>query len=260
MLGEMYYPKGYALETAQEVLDCKDVRAINVAWGCTHGCNYPCFVSKCMRCSVEEAKKVHLPKENPAKLIANQLNKEGAPAGVFLSFLTDPLLAQNIINTVDVIQELHLKSPSTRVAVLTKTSNMHFLPDYKIRFGATIVSESNRFQKQFEPLAAPIDKRIDQLVQLKKEGSYVWVSMEPYPCSAIHKQDLKSLLGRLAFADFIIFGKWNYNVVASTPAARAEYKNSVDVFRGFCKSHGIRFHVKSETLKFIGEAPNAHFE
>ena len=65
--------------------------------------------------------------------------------------------------------------------------------------------------------------------------------------------------GSAGLADFIIFGKWNYNVVASTPAARAEYKDSVDVFRDFCKAQGIRFHVKSETLKFIGKSVHWNF-
>ena len=39
-----------------------------------------------------------------------------------------------------------------------------------------------------------------------------------------------------------------------TPAVKAEYKNSVDVFQDFCKAQKIRCHVKIETLKFIGES------
>jgi hypothetical protein len=65
--------------------------------------------------------------------------------------------------------------------------------------------------------------------------------------------DNGKVLEELAFVDFIVFGKWNYDVRSSTPEAKEEYLDYVYTFRDFCKANNIRYHVKSETLKFIGE-------
>jgi DNA repair photolyase len=257
MLGEMYVPKGYALETAQAVLDVKDVMAVNVAWGCTHCCTYPCYVPRFMHSTVEEAQKIHLPKLSPAKLVAAQLAKKPAPAGVFASFLTDPLLEDNLVNTMGLVNELHLTAPATRVAVLSKTDDLDLLPSYStMRYGSTIVSLDKKFYKQYEPYAASPERRIMVLKELKKiRDEYVFVSMEPYPTSEIVQQSLDELIYNLSFVDFIVFGKWNYNTQTSTAAAKAEYTELVDRFRDLCNVYGIRYHIKSETLKFIGELP-----
>jgi DNA repair photolyase len=256
MLGQMYTPKGYALETTQAVLECKDVRAVNVAKGCTNGCTY-CYGPEFMHMKRENWCKVSYPSERVAKLIAAQLTKEPAPEGVFASYLTDPLLnEQNISNTSELLFELQRKAPRTRTAVLSKTARLHFLTHafHKLRCGATIVSLDLNFQQQYEPFTASAARRSLDLWNAKHDyEAYTFLSMEPYPCKAIHEQKLLDVLEDNAFVDFIIFGKWNYDARASTPEAKLEYKEYVDIFRDFCKSHNIRSHVKSETLKFIGE-------
>jgi DNA repair photolyase len=101
MLGEMYTPKGYALETTQAVLECKDVRAVNVALGCRNGCDY-CYGPNSAHKKREDWNKVSYPKYSVAKLIAAQLMKEPAPEGVFASYFTDPLQdIETIKNTCD---------------------------------------------------------------------------------------------------------------------------------------------------------------
>jgi hypothetical protein len=74
--------------------------------------------------------------------------------------------------------------------------------------------------------------------------------MEPYPPSAIYKQDIKALLEELAFVDLIVFGKWNYDKRATTEEARQEYAENINVLTDFCKSNNIRLHIKSDTLSF----------
>ena len=84
-----------------------------------------------------------------------------------------------------------------------------------------------------------------------KRGEYTWASLEPCPCPGIWKQDLLAVLEELRFADFLILGKWNYDRRAGTAEAREYYRGAVDLFRDFCADHGIRHHVKADTLKFI---------
>jgi DNA repair photolyase len=257
MLGELYTSVGYALETTQAILGKKNAMSCNVAIGCRGNCRY-CYGPNFMHVKREDwCKKLRLPKENPAKLIAHQLTKIPAPEGVFFCYTTDPLILETIVYTLDAIHELHLKVPQCRTAVLTKTARLHLLPDHKtMRYGATIVSFSEDFNKTYEPGMPTSYLRLVNLQSMKTErDAFVFVSAEPYPCSAIQKQDLYQFLDKISFADLIVFGKTNYDARASTPEAKAEYKDLVAIFRDYCKQHKINGYVKAETLKFIGEIP-----
>ena len=58
-------------------------------------------------------------------------------------------------------------------------------------------------------------------------GVKTWVSMEPYPTPNLVKQDIDSILDRIAFADKIVFGKMNYNSEATKfEDNEGFYKNS----------------------------------
>ena len=240
MLGELYQPKGKALETAQTVLECKEVYACNVAWGCSNRCTY-CY-GRFRTCEI-----MRLPSTRPVVLVFNQLlEMVTKPKGVFLSFHTDPFLSKNLYNTSILIQELiRWKIP---IATLSKMGSSSCGIIHDIRTGMTIVSDNEAFREKYEPRATPIDFRISQLRDLHKLGAYTWISLEPYPTPAIWKQDLKTLLDKINFVDFIIMGKWNYDKRANDPAF---YKRAVEEFVDYCKSHGIRHHVKSDTIKFI---------
>lgn len=118
-----------------------------------------------------------------------------------------------------------------------------------VRHGMTVVSVDSKFWQKWEPNTLPLMERIKLL---ENEAEYSWGSMEPYPVSAIWKQDVNKLLEEIKFLDLLIFGKWNYDKRANTETARR--------IRGTCPGRErllqklcYKAHVKSDTLEFIGE-------
>ena len=249
MLGQLYKPKGKALDTAKAVLECDDVYACNVAKGCTNQCSY-CWLKEFPY--FMKNGKMEFPKKPPVELVKEQIEKGLKPEGVFLSFLTDPFLEENYINTTDLIN--FLINQKIKVATLSKINIYDSCLNPLIRTGMTIVSLDKEFRKQYEPNTILIKGRLFWLKNMKAmtESAYAWISIEPYPTLDIWKQDLIELLKELSFADFLLFGKWNYDWRAENLAARIFYRDMVDQFTGFCKEHNIRHYVKPDTLKFIG--------
>lgn len=244
-LGELYHPSGLALETAREVLETTSPMASNVAMGCPNDCHY-CYGSLAFK--KKDWTNVRFPKESPSKMVMKQLDKGLKPDGAFLSFATDPLASCNMLETVKLVRRL--QAHNIPVAVLSKQGVIHFP---KIRHGATIVSIDRKFRKKWEPWTLKIHDRIDCLKAYNDAGYYTWISMEPLPPPAIFEQNLIDLLEAVKFVDFIIAGKWNYNKKANTAEAKVYYQKAITTFRDFCTSNKIRYHVKSDTLKFIGE-------
>lgn len=244
VLGELYRPSGLAHETASQVLEAYDVLACNVATGCLNQCKYcygPIFAHK------KDWANVRFPKKSPVKLIELQVNKGLELRPTFLSFMTDPLTRDNEAETVDLVK--YLIGEGVRVAVLSKCGVID-IPG--VRNGATIVSVDPGFEELYEPGAPAADDRIKALKHMHAGGEYTWVSMEPYPVSALWKQNIRYVLDRINFVDFIIFGKWNYESKAAGISAKIEYQRAVTDFIDYCQSHGIRYHIKSDTRKFIG--------
>ena len=267
MLGELYRPKGLALETAQAVLQTEQVYACNVAYGCSNACLY-CYVPRFTR-RRRDACEVRLPKKSPVDLVKHHLEHQWinvseyyvfrhgtivslddnfhtwtSKLGVFLSFLTDPFLPQVKESTEHLIA--YLLDLGVTIATLSKLATSY----YYSRHGMTVVSLDHDFWQKFEPNTLEPQRRIAALEDCKGEKEDVWISMEPYPPSAIHKQRIEDLLEELSFVDLIVFGKWNYDPRARTEAARGEYAENIKVLTDFCKSNNIRLHVKSDTLKF----------
>ncbi len=242
MLGELYKPKGKALETARAVLECENVYSVNVAWGCRLGCKYPCYNW------FRTKGKMTFPKEPVVDLVRKQLEKglEPKPEGIFISFGTEPLLTENVGSTIAVVNLL--RDYGIRVAVLSKIGTVD-IDDFEIRHGATIVSFANAFSRTYEPKALDPLIRRQELICASEMGNYTWGSIEPYPCPAIFKQYLKPFLEQLNFVDFMIFGKWNYDDRANTPEAKQFYVEAAETFIDFCKAHGIRYHVKSDIFR-----------
>jgi DNA repair photolyase len=258
MLGELYVPSGLALETARAVLELEDVYACNVALGCPNNCGY-CYGPLSCKKSKEEWLKMRLPKEQPIDLVRKQFVKatmkkqpltNGASKGFFISFFTDPFHPINRRATEDLLQFL-VRQGFTRAATLSKLGISTHL---NIRTGMSIVSLDEAFRKQYEPNTLPFKSRIKLLHSASLANDYTWVSMEPYPTSAIWKQPIEPLLEELKASEvnLIVFGKWNYDKRASTEQAKQEYTDNIDILTDFCKSNNIRLHVKSETLAFIG--------
>lgn len=83
VLGELYRPKGLALETAQAVLEIENPFALNPAWGCPNGCKYPCHNH------LRTKGTVRFPERHPMNPVENQMLRGLHPDGVFMSFRTD---------------------------------------------------------------------------------------------------------------------------------------------------------------------------
>ncbi|MBA7688250.1 hypothetical protein ES703_96729 [subsurface metagenome] len=246
MLGELYRPSGKALEHAQAVLEIDDVYAVNVAYGCSMGCSY-CYGPKSTYQSRESWHEIRYPKEKSLDLVRRQLEKGLRPEGVFISFLTEPLLP----GVRDSTEELawFLVDQGIRVAVSSK-SGIALVAG--VRHGMTVVSMDPEFTRRFEGSNPEPRMRVETLSVMHDSGEYTWASLEPLPCPEIWQQDVLELLRELQFVDFLILGKWNYDRRADTPEAREYYRSAVSTFRDFCVEHGIRHHVKTDTLRFIG--------
>ena len=254
MLGELYRPRGLALEQAQAVLEVREPHAINVALGCVNGCVY-CYGPMASRQGKEKWGSVRLPKRRPVELVRKQLANGLDVEGVFLSFLTDPYLPQLREATEHLVNYLDDRDIAVATSSKVGVSNNQWN-----RNGMTIVSPYPGFTDKYEPGVPSPEKRI-RILEEKTPGGFSWVSMEPWPVYEIYPYDLDDILAfweRLSFVDTIIFGKWNYDARARTENARIEYAVTVKLLKAFCKDHDIRLHVKSATLRFIeGGGPKA---
>lgn len=238
MLGELYKPRGKALETARAVLEGDEVYAVNVAWGCNN-CSY-CYNRRLTK------GKITYPKIPPVNLVRKQLERGIEPEGVFMCFGCDPYLSENAARTRDVIKlllEYHIE-----VATLSKMDILGFRSN-RIRHGMTVVSLSEEFSRREEKGAIPPSDRIKKLRDAYNQGLFTWGSLEPFPCPAKYKQEIRPLLERLSFVNFLILGKWNYEPLCLTPEAHKFYLELADEFIDFCRDHAIRYHVKKEIMQ-----------
>ncbi len=247
MLGQLYEPRGPALEHARAVLEVDAPHAVNVALGCSVGCSY-CYGPGTSHQSRESWRKVRQPRESPVELVRRQVSRGLKPEGVFISFLTEPLLP-GVRRSTEELAEF-LLDRGVRVAV---SSKMGVSSVEGVRHGVTAVSLDPEFSSIYEGGAPLPAGRVEALREAHGRGEYTWASLEPCPCPEIWEQDLAEVLGALRFADLLVLGKWNYDRRASTAEAREYYRGAVDLFRGFCSDQGIRHHVKSGTLRFVGE-------
>jgi len=250
MLGQLYRPKGKALEHARAVLEVEDPHACNVSYGCSVGCSY-CYGPLASRQSRENWLKVRYPKEHPVELVKKQLARnplvDGAEVkGIFLSFLTDPYLPLVRKLTEPLIK--HFIDQGIKVATSSKIE-VSDVPG--VLNGMTLLSFDRGFWEKYEPRAPSPLSRLLELRKAHDWGEYTWASIEPCPCKGIWTQDITHLLKALHFVDLMILGKWNYDPRAKTDEAREDYRKTIDIFRDFCQEHGIRHYVKADTLKFI---------
>jgi len=243
MLGKMYIPKGPALETAQQVLQAKFPKAINVAWGCKNQCA-GCYIP------YTEPGKIRLPQKDPAHMFLGDIARGNRPEGIFLCFATDPFLNCNKETSRKIVH--YAINNDIPVATLSKIdvaglTGVH----HKAMNGMTIVSLDKKYWKKYEPYAKDPNVRLSILEDLSNAGEKTWISAEPYRTQEKVKQDMSAFLEKLKFVDFIIFGKQNYDKPSNTPEARQFYEESMNTFVDFCKSNSIRHWVKSGTRYFV---------
>lgn len=234
---------------------------INHIEGCSHGCKFPCYA---MQMSKRFGKIKTYSDWIKPKLVANALellDKEipkyrNQIKFVHLCFMTDPFMyRQPEVNnmTLKIIEKLNKNN--IRCTVLTKGIYPKILVNKEKygsnnEYGITLVSLDNNFKRKNEPYSALFGSRINSLKYLHDNGLITWVSMEPYPTPNIIKQNLLKILGKISFVDKIIFGKLNYNVVASQFEDNISfYNNQAELVIDFCKSRGIDYHIKYGTQR-----------
>lgn len=244
-LGKLYRPSGKALEHAKAVLEVDKPYAVNIAEGCSIGCSY-CYGPSSTFQSEEDWLKIRNPDGDPFEMVKSQVENGTNPKGVFMSFLTEPLLP-NLKEKTEKIAE-YLVEKGIRVAVSSKLDTISV---DGIRHGMTIVSLDEGFWKKYEENAPNPRERVALLEEKADEGEYTWISMEPCPCSNIWEQDIAEVLEELKFVDFIIKGKWNYNKEATTEDMKEEYKDIFWKFDDFCERYGIRHHTKKKTREWL---------
>jgi len=267
-LGELYEPSGQALDTARAVLEVERPYANSIAVGCTNRCTY-CYGRK--KYAGSEA--IRFPDKPPVEMVKSQIRKKGAKAerlvrslnegtGVFISFMTDPLLEENKKATMDLYHYITNHFTNTRIAVLTKcgypSSFFHPLQESKwlhenVRLGVTVVSSYKIFRDRYEPNAPLPEVRIRTLQELHKLGYFTFLSFEPDPSPVQFEHDpIKDVLFPLKDSlDLVVYGKWNYDKGCESVTALRYYRQQVPRVTAFCEKQGIRLYVKEGTKDFI---------
>lgn len=233
---------------------------LNVAEGCSHGCNYPCYAMMMKRRYgiVKTYRDWITPKiiENALELLEKEIPKYKKDIeSVYMCFSTDPFMyKQKEINNLSlkIIERLNndkIKVVSISKGVYPKDLVNKDVYGLKNEYGLTVVTLSENFRKKYEPFAAPIKERIKALKFLHDSGLKTWISMEPYPTPNIIKQDLLEIINEISFVDRIVFGKWNYNgITGYFNDNKNFYNNSAYEVIKFCKQNGIECHIKEKTI------------
>ncbi|MFW6174024.1 MAG: three-Cys-motif partner protein TcmP [Elusimicrobiota bacterium] len=267
--GDVIYFKSFPGVTRKSLLYKTKVEygnfTINHVFGCSHGCNYPCYA----RMMAIKYGKINNYEDwihprivsNALELLEREIPKYKKEIDfVHLSFTTDPFMYDHINKrTYPQIEELTLKiieklnANGIKCTILTKgiypkklVNNEKYSKENE--YGITVVSLDGKFKKEYEPFSAPFEERLNALKFLHEKGLKTWVSIEPYPTPNIVQQDLGKLLKSVSFVDKIIFGKMNYNVDSNKFENNKEfYKECASKVIKFCKEKKIKHHIKLGT-------------
>lgn len=215
----------------------------NLYQGCSHDCKY-CFArnlaKRTGRIKADEEWRVVHPAGNALELLDRELPKyAGKIDEVHLCFTCDPFVYDPLTDdchediafeTLAVISTIN----AAGIPVSTLTKGVYPLDDEDWldpdnRYGITVVTLNEDFRKEWEPGAAPLERRIASLMSLAESGARTWVSIEPYPTPNIDPSavDIVPLLEAVSFVDEIVFGKMNY-----VPRATAHARANPDFFDG----------------------------
>jgi len=251
---------------------------INHLFGCSHGCNYPCYARMMAKRygKIKDYEEWLHPKivSNALDLLDKEIPKYKKEIEfVHLSFTTDPFMYDYLNKRVyPEVKELTLKiiekinQNGIKCTSLTKGVYPRELTDTKKygtknEYGITLVSLDENFKKELEPYSASFEKRLDALKLLHDKGLKTWVSIEPYPTPNLDKaQNLDKILRMIGFVDKIIFGRMNYNTHSAKFENNADfYENCAIQVIDFCKKHKIKYHIKYGTRKQDDETTETIF-
>jgi DNA repair photolyase len=245
---------------------------INHVEGCSHGCRFPCYAMQMAKRfgKIKNYNEWIKPKivENALELLDSEIPKyKDQIKFVHLCFMTDPFMyKQTKIQdlTLKIIEKLNKNK--IKCTVLTKGIYPKELTEknkYSVNndYGITLVSLDYNFKKKFEPYSAPYLERINSLKYLHDKGLKTWVSMEPYPTPNLIKQELLTILKKIAFVDKIVFGKLNYNVKTSQfENNETFYEQCANLVEEFCEKRKIEYHIKYGTKKKYNAKTEIIFE
>lgn len=230
---------------------------LNHVLGCSHGCNYPCYAMMLkkrfgqVKCYDDWIKPRLV--ENYKEILQKELPRyKDKITNLHLCFTTDPFMYghDDICNASTEILHM-IAEHGVKASVLTKGVYPEGLEDLPkdFSFGITLVSLNENFREEIEPGAAPYEERIASLRKLKEAGFNTWVSIEPYPTPNIIEQDYSEILNAVGFVDKIIFGKINYNKVATSYKDRKQFFNQLaQETIDFCESNNIEWYIKEGTM------------
>lgn len=231
---------------------------INHAFGCSHGCKYPCYAFL-MAKRFGKAKTYEQWCEPSLVSNAVELLKKEIPAkrskidSVHLCFSTDPFMfrypeiCDMSIKLIRILNESDISCTALTKGVFP--AELLDTDRAMNRYGITLISLNEDFRIEYEPGSAPYEMRLASLRQLHDAGFKTWVSIEPYPTPNILEQDFDEILNAISFVDRIIFGKLNYNpLVTKFPDRKNFFTTLAYRVIEFCEHNRKEYHIKDGTL------------
>ena len=230
--------------------------AMNHVQGCMNGCQYPCYAFLMARRfgrvkTYDEWLRPSIV-DNTLDLLRKELPRhKDEIERVQLCFTTDPFMVsypevgRMSIEAIKLINEYDIPcvvlTKGVLPAELARLSKIY-------RYGITLVSLDESFREEMEPGAAPLVDRLAALKVLSDAGCRTWVSMEPYPTTNVHEQELQPILNAISFADQIVFGRAHYDRRTSAYGdLDAFYRGAAEQVRMHCGKKDIACHIKRGT-------------
>lgn len=218
-MGVLYKPKGKAKEYGEY--------AVNIYKGCPHECFY-CFAPSVLHkerglfqreCGIRESIVEKLREQLASSHITGKL--------VHLCFTCDPYPTGRDNTTTREVITL-LKEFGNNVQILTKGDGRRDfdLLDGNDWYGITLDGTECK---------APLQPRIDSLIEARKRGIKTWVSFEPVTNEASFFADLHAVA---PFVDKVKIGKLNY---FSSDIDWATFGHKAEAV---CKNLGIDYYIK----------------
>ena len=152
---------------------------INLYRGCSHGCNY-CYAPSLIHDERQWGTYVDA-KINAPQVLEREIRKVEKKRVVFISSASDPYQpVEAKYRLTRRVLEI-LRKHDFPVLVLTRSPlilrDLDILKEFSwVRVGFSISSVPT---KSFEPGVPPLEKRLETLAKLSKEGITTWVSMAP---------------------------------------------------------------------------------
>ena len=248
-LKTIYEPKGRAREYAE--------LAVNLYRTCFHGCVY-CYSPNVMHVKPEEFFKPPIPRDDIIPKIqsdARQLKAADDRREILMCFTCD--IYQPAPHNPDLVRYttrsaiIALLEANLNITILTKGGarslvDMDIIEQYRdqVRYGTTLVFDSDKDSKKFEPQAALTSERIITLEEFHTRGIRTWVSIEP----AWSVEDSLNIIERThKFTDTYMIGKLNYH----PHAAEVDWADYTQQVVDKLQHQGKQFYIKQDLRKYL---------